>query len=271
MIELRDVHAGYGRREVLCGVDLRLAPGEFVGLLGPNGSGKTTLLLTLCRVLPCRSGRIAVHGRDIHSLQLKTLATYIASVPQRFGIPDGLPVRSLVLMGRYAHLDFLAGYGPEDEAAADQALREAGVADLADRRAGELSGGELQRVLLARALAQQTPALLLDEAVANLDVAARVQVCDRLAAQAARGVTILAALHDINLAAQYCGRLVFLKHGRVAVDGPTEAVFTSEILRDIYETEIVVAPHPVTGRPQAHVVPGGAGAAGGPALGHGGR
>lgn len=256
MIELRGVHAGYGRQEVLRGIDLRLDPGEFVGLLGPNGSGKTTLLLALCRVLPCRSGQIVVQGRDIRDLSSKTLARAVASVPQRFAVPEGMTVRSLVLMGRYPHHSFWEGDSPKDEALAWQAMQDAGVASLADRRAGELSGGELQRVLLARALAQAAPALLLDEVVANLDIAARVQVCERLASRAKLGAAILAVLHDINLAALYCDRLIFLKQGRIAIDGPTEIVFTAETLREIYETDIAVVPHPVTGRPQAHVLPG---------------
>jgi len=131
---------------------------------------------------------------------------------------------------------------------------------LAERQAAELSGGEFQRVLLARALCQGRELLLLDEATSALDLARRVEAFDLLAAQNRKGGAVLTAVHDLNLAALYCPRLIFLKRGRVALDGPTRDIFTETNLRDIYETDIRVAPHPVTGAPQAHLVPG-AGAA----------
>jgi iron complex transport system ATP-binding protein len=167
-------------------------------------------------------------------------------------------VRELVLMGRFAHAGTLSGYGPEDHDAADGALREAGAAELAGRMASELSGGELQRVLLARALAQGKGVLLLDEATSAMDLARRVASFDLLARLAGEGSAILTAMHDLNLAALYCPRLVFLKAGRVVLDGPTREIFTEANLKDIYETDLRVAAHPVTGAPQAHLVPGAA-------------
>ena len=135
-------------------------------------------------------------------------------------------------------------------------MRETGLDQLADRPCRALSGGEFQRALIARALAQAADVLVLDEASANLDMARKVEVHDLLATRNAAGVTVIAALHDINLAALYCRRLIFLKEGRVVADGPVEAVFTQHTLSRIYETDIVVLPHPRTGTPQALVVPG---------------
>ena len=269
MIRLHGLRAGYGGREVLRGVDLDLAPGEMVGLLGPNGSGKTTLLLAMAGVLPPMAGTVVLGGRDATALKPRERARRVASLPQRAEATFDLAVETLVLLGRYPYISLLGGYGPEDRAAADAALAEAGAEEFRGRLAGSLSGGEFSRVLLARALAQaagmEPPVLLLDEAFAALDLARRMAVGELLAAKARAGALVVSAIHDLNLAAQFCGRLVFLKHGRVALDGPTAEVFTATNLSDIYETPVAVAPHPVTGAPQAFPVPAGAPGPGAPA------
>nr|WP_211922632.1 ABC transporter ATP-binding protein [Solidesulfovibrio aerotolerans] len=256
VIRCRGLCSGYHGRPVLDGIDLDVAPGEMVGVLGPNGAGKTTLLLTLSGVLSPAGGTVVLNGRNIASMTDKERARTVAAVPQRSGSAGELTVRSLVLMGRYPYLSFLGGYGPSDAAAAAAAMAAVGVADLADRRLGELSGGEFQRALTARALAQESDVLLLDEASASLDIARKMELYTLLAARNAAGTTIVAALHDINLAALACRRLVFLKNGRIEADGPTAAVFTQPTLSRIYETDIIVIPHPRTGTPQALAVPG---------------
>ena len=256
MIRVTGLRVRYGRREVLHGIDLCLGRGELVGLLGPNGSGKTTLIKALAGLLPAASGRIEIGGADLGGLSYRERARKISCVMQRAEAPAGFSVRELVLMGRFAHTGMLTGYGPQDHAAAEAALKDARAEDLAERQASELSGGEVQRVLLARALAQGRELLLLDEAVSALDMARRVEAYDLLAALNAGGSTVLSALHDLNLAALYCPRLVFLKAGRIELDGPTTEIFTETNLKDLYETDIRVAAHPVTGAPQAHLVPG---------------
>lgn len=256
MIVCQGLRAGYGRREVLADLDLTVAAGEMVGLLGPNGAGKTTLLLTLTGAIDPLGGRVLLAGREVSELSPRHRAKRVAAVPQRLDAVPGINVRALVLMGRYPYLGLLGGYGPEDEATAEAAMVQTGVAALADRPCDALSGGEFQRVLVARALAQAADILILDEASANLDMARKVELHDLLAARNAAGTTVVAALHDINLAALYCRRLVFLKDGRIAADGPVADVFTSTILSRIYETDIIVLPHPRTGAPQALAVPG---------------
>jgi iron complex transport system ATP-binding protein len=256
MIRARGLTCGYGGRPVLHGVDLRLAPGEFAALLGPNGSGKTTLLSALAGIVRPMDGAVELGDRDISGLSARERARLVSCVPQSASAPAGFTVRELVLMGRFAHTGLLGGYGPQDEEAALAALVDAGCAELAQRQAAELSGGEWQRVLLARALCQGRNALLLDEATSALDLARRVEAFDLLSRVNAGGGTILVAVHDLNLAALYCPRLIFLKGGRVVLDGPARDVFTEANLKDIYATDIRVAPHPVTGAPQAHLVPG---------------
>jgi iron complex transport system ATP-binding protein len=268
VIRCTGLRAGYGERDVLGGIDLAVARGEMVGLLGPNGAGKTTLLLTITGVLPPTGGSVRLGGRDLDRLPARDRAKLVAAVPQRAESAAELTVRALVLMGRYPYLSFLGGYGEDDEAAAQAAMEAVGLAGLGRRHLGELSGGEFQRALTARALAQAADVLVLDEASANLDIARKMELYALLAARNAAGTTIVAALHDINLAALYCRRLVFLKDGRIEADGPVADVFTQQTLSRIYETDILVLPHPRTGTPQALAVPA-AGDSGHGLSGHG--
>ncbi len=254
MIVLENVRAGYNSRDVLQGVDLDISPGEFVGLLGPNGSGKTTLIRLLSGVLPLGSGKARIQGKNIDSFQSKCLAKLVATVPQHVDTLFDMRVETLVRLGRYPWLPFMGSLGPKDRQAVDQAMRLTGVDRLAQRPVSRLSGGEQQRVLVARALAQDTPVLLLDEAASHLDPARRMAIFDLLAGLHDR--TILAVVHDLNLAALYCRRLVFIKQGQIVLEGLVENVFTRENLEQIYETEIRITAHPVTGRPQAFLVPG---------------
>lgn len=241
----------------LSDISLSLDRGEFVGLLGPNGSGKSTLLRCLSGVLKPQQGHALVMGRNMAELPERRRAFLCAMLPQQPEAVPALSAFSLVLMGRYAHTPFLGGYAKDDEVAAWRALKETGAAHLAGRTADTLSGGELQRVLLARALAQNAPLLLLDEATAGLDPGCQTAVLDSLARRnRATGLTILAALHDLNLAALYCRRLIFLKRGAVVADGPTERVFTPDILRRVYENDVSVVRHPILDRPQALLMPG---------------
>lgn len=255
MIRLQEVRAGYGAREALRGVSLAFAPGEMVGLLGPNGSGKTTLLLVMAGVLAPFAGAVELGGESAAGMRPRQRARRVASLPQRAEAAFDLKVETLVLLGRYPYLSLLGGYSDADRAAAAAAMAETATLAFRERSAGSLSGGEFRRVLLARALAQQAPALLLDEATAALDLARKMEVCALLATKARAGTLVVSAIHDLNLAALFCERLVFLKAGRVALDGPTAEVFTATNLTEIYETPVIVAPHPLTGAPQAFPVP----------------
>lgn len=273
MIRLSGLRAGYGGVEVLHAIDLAIAPGEMVGLLGPNGAGKTTLLLAATGILAPTAGTVRLAGRDVATLPARQRARLVAAVPQRAESVGDFTVAALVAMGRYPHARFLGGPTAADEAACREAMDAVGVAHLATRRLHELSGGEFQRVLAARALAQQARALVLDEASAGLDIARKMELYGLLAARNAAGTTVVAALHDVNLAALFCKRLVFLKSGRIAADGPTADVFTSQTLSRIYDADILVIPHPRNGLPQALAVPGppGGPAAGPAGHGQGGR
>ena len=256
MIHCNQLGLSYGSRHVLSGVDCTLSPGEFVALLGPNGSGKTTLLGGIGGVIPPKTGSVELDGESLSRLSPKNIARKIAFVPQRVDTMFGLSVRTLVEMGRYARLSFWGRLSTEDHAAVDQAMGATGTLEFHQRPVDELSGGELQRVLLARALAQETPLLLLDEPFSAMDASWRIHCMDLLRRHSDHGGIVLMAMHDLNLAALYCGRMLFLKSGSMILDGTLNTVFTEENLSKIYETKILVGPHPALGLPQAFAMPG---------------
>ncbi len=257
MIHVQELTCGYGAVRVLEGVTFHVAPGEMLGVLGPNGSGKTTLLHVLAGVLQPVGGRVRVAGQDLRATSARWRARRMASVPQKSVVTFPFRTLSVVLMGRYPYLSRWGGYTARDLDAAVEAMEQTATLPLADRLISEVSGGEAQRVIIARALAQDPEILLLDEATSSLDVARKIQVFDLLRRKnREEGTTVICAMHDLNLAALYCDRLVFLKEGRIALDGATDELFTSEHLSTIYETPVMVSRHPATGGPQAHFVPG---------------
>lgn len=251
MIACMGLSAGYGRRTVLHELNFSAHAGEFVAVLGPNGSGKTTLLQVLSGGVTPRAGTVHLGGDALNSLRPRERARRVAVVPQRVEALPPVLARELVLLGRYPYLSWLGVYRREDYAAVGAALEVVGAETLAARPVRELSGGELQRVLLARALAQDTPVLLLDELTAGLDLARMVDLFDVLDSRRRAGVCVVAVMHDVNLAALYATRLVGLKGGSLRFDGAVDKVFTEETLRDLYHIPIHVFPHPAAPVPQA--------------------
>jgi cytidylate kinase len=232
----------------LDGVTMHIEPGEFVGVIGPNGAGKTTLLRAISGVVPLHAGSVRVDGRDVARLTPRERARLVAVVPQVEGPPAGFTVREAVGMGRTPHLGRWGGGGAADRAAVEQALRRTRLEELEGRLVETLSGGERQRVLIARALAQEARVLLLDEPTAHLDVAVQLEIMELLAGLPPSGLTLVAALHDLNLAAAFCARVLLLDRGRVVADGTPEAVLTGALLAPVYAAEFLVRPHPAGGR-----------------------
>jgi iron complex transport system ATP-binding protein len=214
-------------------VNLDLTPGSITALLGPNGSGKSTLLKTLSKTLAPLKGTVTVSGKSVLKLSYRDLARKIAFVPQEEYVPFRFLVRDVVLMGRMPHTDALLD-SSDDLNAADEALSMAGCEDLADRAITELSGGEKQRVLVARALAQQAPILLLDEPTSHMDIGHQVAIVRLLRKLAREGYTILAAVHDLNLAALLAENAALLHGGAVTLQGTCEEVLDSPLLDKVY-------------------------------------
>lgn len=228
LLTARGLACGHGS-PVLSDVHLTVRPGEAVALLGPNGSGKSTLLNTLAGLLPPLAGAIQLGGDPLASLKVREVSRRMASVPQEETVPFAFTVRQLVTMGRLARSNGLLDT-PEDYAAAAEAMRKADCFHLAERIAGETSGGERQRALIARALAQDAPLLLMDEPTSHLDAPHQAWVVHLVRSLAAEGRAVIMALHDLNLASAISTRSILLASGAVAMDDTTEAVLASERL-----------------------------------------
>ncbi len=235
VLRLADVHAGYGDRSVLAGVDLDVRAGETVALLGANGSGKTTLLGVMAGTIRPSRGRVELLGTPIGDRSRADVARTVSVLPQSLELPAGFRVAEVVAMGRTPHAVGTFGWADADRQAVADALRDAGADDLADRPVTELSGGERQRVLVALALAQEPSLLLLDEPTSHLDVAHAAALLTALTRlQRARRVTVVAVLHDLVLAAMWAPRVAVLDSGRIVADGPPAATLGPAVVRQAY-------------------------------------
>jgi iron complex transport system ATP-binding protein len=257
MIELKDVSLGYNHQAVLNDINMKAVPGKILGLIGPNGSGKSTLIRGITRLINIFSGHIFIDGRDIKSIKREELARLIATVPQNPALPQAFTAFEVVLMGRTPHLGFLRYEGEKDMAIVWQAMEVTKTEGFAERRVGELSGGERQRLVIARALTQQPKVILLDEPTAHLDINHQVEILNLVKSLCLKqGLTVIAALHDLNLAAQYCDWLVMLNGGGIYTEGVPQDVLTSQNIKKVYGAEVCVYPHPVNKLPTTVVTAG---------------
>lgn len=254
LISVDQVSFAYGAIEAVKDLSFSVAKGEVFGLLGPNGSGKSTVVRLLSRVLTPRSGCVSLASRDLGTYSREELARQVAVVPQETAIELPFSVLEVVLMGRSPHLGRFGFERPEDLSIARRAMEQTGVGELAAREIHELSGGERQRVILARALAQEPRVLLLDEPTAFLDIKHQVEVYDLVKTLSRQNsLTVVAILHDLNLAALYCDRLALLKSSRLFCLGTPEQVLTYTNIKTVYETEVYIGLNDITGK--VHILP----------------
>ena len=257
-LQIRQVYFSYLNGLVLHNINLPVEPGEMVGLLGPNGSGKTTLIKLASGVLKPGQGEIKLDGSSLSRLSRRSIARTIAVVPQQFHIAFAFTVNEVVTLGRIPFLKAFAEEGEGDKQFVSDALDLVGISELKERRFDELSGGERQKVILAMALAQQPELLLLDEPTVHLDITHQVEILELVKTlNREQGLTVVAAMHDLNLAALYFDRLVLLKEGRIAADGTPAQVLTTSGIREVFSASVSVEPHPVTGTPHIVVMPKG--------------
>jgi len=249
-IELKDLSLAYGKNEVIHNVSFQIERGSFVGLVGPNGSGKSTIIKSLSRVMLPTHGAIDIRGHNIAKMKQKDLALLVSVVPQSPLLPSAFTAFEIVLMGRNPHMGFFEYESDEDMAIVEDAMSKTDTLRFRDRRISELSGGEIQSVVIARALAQQTELIILDEPTAALDVSRQIDVLNFLRQHCKdNNITIVTAIHDLNLASHYCDRLILIKKGQVFCDGIPSKVITNENLSDVYGPGSYVYPHPYSGLP----------------------
>jgi iron complex transport system ATP-binding protein len=251
-----DVSVDLGGRRVLSGVSLTAEAGALVGLIGPNGAGKTTLLRAIRNGIEVASGAITLTGQSVTGLSAREIGRRAATVPQETALSFGFSVREAVAMGRHAHIGRFEAPDATDQAAVESALDRTSLTELSDRPVTDLSGGERQRVLLARALAQATPVLLLDEPTASLDINHAIRTLETVRSVVDDGTAAVAAIHDLDLAARYCDRLVLLAEGEVVAAGPPSGVLTSDTLETAFDATAVVSRDDVTDAPRVTALPG---------------
>jgi iron complex transport system ATP-binding protein len=247
VIRVDGVRVELGGNRVLDGVELTVEPGRLVGLVGPNGAGKTTLLRTVNGLLSPSAGRVTLDDEDVAGLSARQLGRRVATVPQHTNLSFDFTVRQVVELGRHPHRPRFGGVDPDPDAV-DRALRRTSTDHLADRPVTAVSGGERQRVLLARALAQAAPTLLLDEPTASLDVHHQVRTLGLVRDLVEDdGRTVVAAIHDLDLAARFCDELVLLTEGRIRTAGPPAGVLTEDHLESAFGGRVAVGRDPATG------------------------
>ena len=259
-IAVKGLSFAYARQPVLHDLDIRLAPGDLAAVIGPNGAGKTTLLNCINGLTRPAAGSIDLHGCSVAGLDARRRARMVATVPQGFHIPFAYRVREIVALGRSPHLGFWGGMSERDHRTVDSALAQTETTELQSRRFNELSGGERQRVVVALALAQQPRILLLDEPTTHLDLSHQIEILNLVrGVNRKREVTVLACLHDINLAAAFFRRMIVIDAGRLVADGTPEEVLTPDLMAEVFKIRAEVVTDPVSGQPwvMPHVHPNG--------------
>lgn len=245
----RDLVVGYGGSPVIDGLSIEVPDGEFTAILGPNACGKSTLLKTLSRMLAPSSGTVVLDDEPILSLPAKAVARVLGLLPQSPTAPDGIVVEDLVGRGRFPHQTLLRQWSRADTEAVDRAMERARVADLRDRQVSELSGGQRQRVWLAMVLAQETPMLLLDEPTTFLDIAHQLEVLDLCDGLRRDGHTVVAVLHDLNLAFRYAGHVVVMAEGAIVAAGHPSEVVSAALIDSVFDIRCRIISDPETSTP----------------------
>lgn len=253
-LEINGLSYSYNENNAIDNVSLKIKKGEFVGLVGPNGSGKSTLLKNLYRALTPDKGTILLDGEDLLKMKHKKSALKQAVVGQENEVPFNFLVEEIVAMGRSPHKKLFDFDNSHDRYMVHHALEHVGMEKMAKRNYQNLSGGEKQRVIIARAIAQESDLFLLDEPTNHLDIGYQIQVFDLIKRLK---VTVIAAIHDLNMASLYCDQIYVLKDGKIVLHGTPEEVFTEENIYNVYGVHSSVTKHPITGKMAITFLPAG--------------
>lgn len=258
MVTLENVSAGYGTTIIVKNVNCRMEQGLLTGIVGPNGSGKTTLLRVLAKVLPVLSGKISISGKILSEISAVEFARKIAFLPSRTDINYPYSVREFLEMARYPFLNVMRDIGARDREIIGSVAEEFKITRLLQQKVPELSEGEKQRVCLAQCFVQKPSLLLLDEPTSHLDIGHQFLFMDLIKkAQKEEKITVISVLHDLNLASQYCEKILMMDKGTVFSYGSPEEVLTYRNIEPVYQTHVLVYPHPVFGKPYVFGVPEG--------------
>lgn len=256
LLKIENLSCGYGDKIVLRDINLQMKEGEFLGIIGPNGVGKSTFLKTILRIIPCLGGKIFLRDKDIFKVPRKTLAQEIAYVPQQTQVWFSFSVVEILRMGRYPFLKRYKSESKKDWEIIYEKAKLTGIENLIFSNLDELSLGERQLVFITRALIQEPKLLLLDEPTAHLDIGHEIKIFDLLyRLNRENKISIISVLHDLNLASQYCDRLIILFEGRIEKFGKPEEVLDYKIIEKIYNTIVVVKDNPITKRPHIFTIP----------------
>ena len=250
MIHIKNLRAGYPDKIIFKNLDLSFSPKEFVSIIGPNGSGKSTLLKLITGFLPKEKGEIEISGKQVEKWEAQELAKLITYIPQENFIQYNFTVEEIILMGRYPFITIWQDYSRSDKAIVEQIINELGLHELRHKYINQLSGGEKQRTLIGRAIAQDTQYILLDETFSNLDINHQIETLNILKTlHREKGKSIIMVSHNINLSANYSQRLIAIKEGEVVADGTPLEVITTDNLYKLFNIKLGVVTNPITLQP----------------------
>jgi iron complex transport system ATP-binding protein len=255
MMRIENISFSYNAGPVISNLSAEIRAGEFVGIIGPNGSGKSTLLKLMSKILVPSSGAMSMGGRDLKEISLERYARQVAYMPSDTEVCFSFNVREFITMGRFPHAGRYAGLGKKDLHIINMAARNLGIEHLSEKRMEELSQGEKQMVFLAQAIIQQPRLLLLDEPTSHLDIGHTYRIMDSILKLNSEDLTVVAVLHDLNLASEYCKRLILLKDGKILRHGSPQEVITYQNIENSYMTRVLVYKNPFSGKPHVFGIP----------------
>ncbi|MBW1972423.1 MAG: ABC transporter ATP-binding protein [Deltaproteobacteria bacterium] len=251
LLEIEDIHFGYQKEKILKGISFSVNHKEFIGIIGPNGSGKTTLLKLIGGIFKPQKGKIKIKDTDINNFSKKELAQIVSIVPQINYLPTPFSVWDIVMMGRSPYLKNLQFESKKDFKIVEKSMELTKIIKLKNRTTEQLSGGELQRVFIARSIAQEPELILMDEPIAFLDLKHQLNIFSILKKlNNEQGLTIITVMHDINMAAQFCHRILMIKNGKIFQEGKTEDILNSKNISHLYEVDAMVDKNPFTKKPR---------------------
>ncbi|MBN1522085.1 MAG: ABC transporter ATP-binding protein [Candidatus Aureabacteria bacterium] len=256
VLTVKHLTCGYSKEPMIRSISFSVEEGTVVGVLGPNGSGKTTLFKAIGGTLPYLEGIIRYQDKNMAAIPVKERAREIAFIPQFFSVPFSYTVEEIVIMGRYPHKKRFEPFSEKDRSVLEKVLKETELLEKRSVSIHSLSGGEIQRALLAQGLCQEAKLLLLDEPVSHLDIGHQIRFLDVIARMSRKKeLSVLVTLHDLNLAALYCDTIILLQDGKIAMQGEAEKVLTYENIEAVYGTTVIVKENPVTKKPNVFLIP----------------